>query len=306
MDTTIAVWTGLALTIFFGFTLILVALGQQRDGVEKRLREVTGTAQDAVLDDDEDERKRGPLAVLSSVVQPVRRVLGLSSDPVVAQNLAKLGYDKPHHQDMYYAAKLLGPALAAVLAGTVFAHNALFAFFALATIAFFLPDLWLSSRIIRWREAIRLSLPDALDLLVITMEAGLALDQALLRVANEMKSSHPELAAELLTINLEQRAGKRRLEAWQHMADRTQLDVTRAFTNMLLQTERFGTPIASALGKFADSMRTQRRQQAEELAAKTTIKLVFPLVLFIFPSMFIVMLAPAIIAIVEGLGKTIQ
>jgi tight adherence protein C len=102
-------------------------------------------------------------------------------------------------------------------------------------------------------------------------------------------------------INLEQRAGKTRVDAWRHMAQRTNLEIVHSFVNMLVQTERFGTPISRSLSTFADTLRTQRRQKAEEMAAKTTIKMIFPLALFIFPSMFIVLLAPAVISISRNL-----
>ena len=151
------------------------------------------------------------------------------------------------------------------------------------------------------REKIRLALPDALDLLVICMEAGLGMDQALIRISEEMHLSHKDLSDEMIMIRLEQRAGKPRIEAWRNFATRTGLEVVRSFVNMLVQTERFGTPLSKSLGYFADSLRTKRRQQAEEMAAKTTVKLVFPLVLFIFPSMFIVLLMPSIIAISKSL-----
>jgi tight adherence protein C len=121
-------------------------------------------------------------------------------------------------------------------------------------------------------------------------------------VGQELRISHPQLSDELLLINMEQRAGKPRVEAWKSFADRSGLEVVRSFVNMLVQTERFGTPISRSLGHFADALRLKRRQQAEEQAAKTTIKMIFPLVLFIFPSMFIVLLAPAIIMI----GKSMQ
>jgi tight adherence protein C len=146
-----------------------------------------------------------------------------------------------------------------------------------------------------------LALPDALDLLVICMEAGLGMDQALIRIGEELHLAHKDLSDELLFIRLEQRAGKPRIEAWRNMANRTGLEILRSFVNMLVQTERFGTPLSKSLSYFADSLRTRRRQQVEEMAAKTTVKLVFPLVFFIFPSMFIVLLVPALISISKSL-----
>jgi len=175
-----------------------------------------------------------------------------------------------------------------------------------AVIGFLLPDLWLTHAISKRKERLRLSLPDALDLLVICLEAGLGLDQALLRVGQELKITHKELSEEFLVINLEQRAGVPRIQAWRNMAQRSGVESVRTFVHMLAQTERFGTPVAKSLGAYADALRVRRRQQAEEMAAKTTIKLVPPLVLFIFPSLFIVLLAPAVIVIDRNLSQAIQ
>ena len=162
--------------------------------------------------------------------------------------------------------------------------------------------MWLKSVTRKRREQIRLGLPDAVDLMVVCVDAGLGLDQALLRTGEELGSSHPVLAEELMQINLEQRAGKPRIDAWRDMADRTQLESVKGFANMLAQSDRFGTPISKALSIFADGLRKQRSQQAEEIAAKSTVKLMFPLVLFIFPSMFIVLLGPAALLMSRNLG----
>jgi tight adherence protein C len=134
------------------------------------------------------------------------------------------------------------------------------------------------------------------------MEAGLGIDQALVRVGDEMAASAPDLAEEFQIITREQRAGKPRLDAWRSLANRLDIEFVRQFVTMLIQTERFGTPIAHALGIFADTLRSRRMQQAEENAAKTGVKLLFPLILFIFPSIFVVSLGPAIL----NLQKTFQ
>ena len=160
----------------------------------------------------------------------------------------------------------------------------------------------LTRLITRRREKIRLGIPDAIDLLVICVDAGLGMDQAMLRVGQELGTSHPEIYEEFLQISREQRAGKLRIDAWRAMADRSRLAEMDSFVNMLMQTERFGTPIARALSNFGDTIRQKRRQLAEEMAAKTTVKIIFPLVLCIFPSMFIVLLGPAGIAISRGLS----
>ncbi len=173
---------------------------------------------------------------------------------------------------------------------------------ALPALAYIAPNIVLTRMIKLRREKIRRSIPDVVDLLVICVDAGLGIDQALLRVSHELGGTHPQITEELLQINREQRAGKPRAKAWADMAARSQLADIDSFASMLLQTERFGTPIARALSVFADSLRLKRRQLAEQMAAKTTVKIIFPLVLFIFPSMFIVLLAPAAISIMQGMG----
>jgi tight adherence protein C len=173
---------------------------------------------------------------------------------------------------------------------------------ALPAIGFIAPNVGLTRLIARRREKIRRSIPDTIDLLVICVDAGLGIDQALLRVGQELGPSHPEITEELLQINREQRAGKPRVEAWEDMARRSALDEINAFAAMLMQTERFGTPVARALSTFADTIRMKRRQLAEEAAAKTTVKIIFPLVLFIFPSLFLVLLGPAVLSIVRGMA----
>jgi tight adherence protein C len=149
------------------------------------------------------------------------------------------------------------------------------------------------------QKAIQKALPDMLDLLVISVEAGLGLNQALVRVSEEMESLSSDISEELQIVNLEIRAGKPREEALRNMGDRTNVADVRQLIAMLIQTDRFGTSIAQALRVQADSLRTARRQRAEEAAAKTTIKMIFPLVLFIFPAMFVVILGPAVFHIVE-------
>ncbi len=138
------------------------------------------------------------------------------------------------------------------------------------------------------------------------MEAGLGLDQGIVRVGQELQVSHPELSEELLQINFEQRAGSPRIAAWKSFADRANTENVRSFVAMLVQTDRFGTPISKSLGNFSDALRTQRRQKAEEMAAKTTIKLVPPLVFFIFPSIGIVTVLPAVITVMENLAHIVD
>ena len=169
--------------------------------------------------------------------------------------MSAAGYRERAYVDLYYTVKLLGPVVAGLIAGFLLRGQNLFIWFlALAAIGFLAPDFWLTSAVMRRRERIRLALPDALDLLVICMEAGLGMDQALIRIGEELRLGHKDLSDELLLIRLEQRAGKPRIEAWRNMANRTGLEIFRSFVNMLVQTERFGTPLSKSLGYFADSL----------------------------------------------------
>jgi tight adherence protein C len=179
--------------------------------------------------------------------------------------------------------------------------NTAFWVFALAIVGYMMPDMWLKRKTKARQKKIRRSLPDAIDLLVICVDAGLGLDQALLRVGEELVVSHPEINEEFLQVNLEQRAGKSRLDAWQSLAERTQVEELSNFVNMLVQTDRFGTPILKALTRFSEDLRMGRRQHAEQAAAKTKIKIIFPLVFCIFPCLFIVLLVPALLSITTGM-----
>jgi tight adherence protein C len=152
------------------------------------------------------------------------------------------------------------------------------------------------------QHRIRLALPDALDLLVVSVEAGLGLDQAIQRVAAELAFAHPDLCEELRLINLELRAGKPRAEALHNLADRTGVDDISSLVAMLVQTDKFGTSVAQSLRVHSETLRTKRRQRAEETAAKTGVKLVFPLVVCIFPAIWIVTIGPAALKFIEVLG----
>jgi tight adherence protein C len=230
-----------------------------------------------------------------------RRLFSNEPDPNLVRRLMLAGYRKPAHVDIFLGARLALPVVLGCLVAFLVTSNTLFVFLLTVVLAFFIPDFWLNRAVKKRRERIRLSLPDGLDLLAICIEAGLGLDQGIMRVAQELRVSHPELSEELLQINFEQRAGAPRIPAWQSFADRAGTESVRSFVAMLVQTDRFGTPIAKSLGSFSDALRVQRRQKAEEMAAKTTIKLIPPLVFFIFPSIGIVILVPAFLTILENL-----
>lgn len=179
--------------------------------------------------------------------------------------------------------------------------NLIFYYLLAATCGYYIPWVWLKRAIAARQDALQRAIPDALDLMVVCVEAGLGLDQAIARVGGDVKQAHPALGDELNILALELRAGVQRQEALRNLAHRTNLDEVRNLVALLVQTDRFGTSIGQALRIHADSMRMTRRLKAEELAAKLPIKLLFPLIFFIFPSMFIVLIGPACIKMVRVL-----
>jgi tight adherence protein C len=240
-----------------------------------------------------------PFTLIRSLFRP-------EPDPALVRRLMLAGYRSPAHADIFLGARLAIPAALGILIAVFVEDNTIMYFLIAVGLGFFAPDFWLSWAVNRRRDKIRISLPDGLDFLAICLEAGLGLDQAVLRLSQELRVSHPALSEELQQINFEQRAGVPRITAWKAFADRVDLESVRSFVAMLIQTDRFGTPISKSLGSFSDSLRTARRQKAEELAAKTTIKLLFPLALFIAPSMGIVLLGPAALSLVKGFKQLVH
>ena len=171
---------------------------------------------------------------------------------------------------------------------------------------YYVPGLYLDSQIKKRQMKLRLALPDALDMMVVSVEAGLGLDQALQYVGRETEGSHPELSDELSLVGLEMRAGKRRAEALRNLADRTGEDELRKLVAILIQTDRFGTSMGESLRTHSDFMRMRRKQEAEERAAKIGVKLVFPIFLFILPSMMIVTAGPAMLKLFQDLFPMMQ
>jgi len=163
-----------------------------------------------------------------------------------------------------------------------------------------LPNFWLRRKANARKQRIRLSLPDALDLLVVCVESGLGLDAALLRIANEMRQSGPEMSEELTLLNLEISAGKPREECFRNFGLRTGTEEAKSLAARINQASKFGTNLAHSLRIHSESLRQKRRQQAEEAAAKTTVKLLFPLVFFIFPAIFVVILGSAAVKVMTA------
>jgi tight adherence protein C len=221
--------------------------------------------------------------------------------------IIRAGYRDPDTIMIIRGLKVLCPvaALALVYFTGVHRTNPLLFFLLALGIGVVLPDLWLTWRMRHRQHMLRRALPDALDLLVICVEAGLGLDHALLKVSQELRITHRDLSEEFQLVNLEMRIGKTRIEALHELGRRTGLEDIKALVAMLVQTERFGTSIAQSLRVYADEMRTRRRQRAEEMSAKTTVKMVPPLVFFIFPALMVVILGPAVISIMRQMGPVV-
>jgi tight adherence protein C len=289
-----------ALALFAASALVLLMVAGKSSPTGDRLAALQ-TQSRAAYDTEAPDRSSEVQDVFAMVTRPLApfRDWLRSNDEELSYRLSLAGYRKPEDADTFLNLKLLAPVVGILLATFGGAQNFLLYSILLAVAGFFVPDMWLFSAISRRKAKIGRALPDAMDLLVICMEAGLGIDQAVIRIASEMNVIHPELSQELIIIGREQRVGKPRLDAWRSMADRVDLDTVRQFVAMLVQTERLGTPIARALGTFADGLRTKRLMLAEEQAAKTTVKLIFPLAIFIFPALFVVLLGPGVLTIMK-------
>ena len=220
----------------------------------------------------------------------------------LAKRLTRAGYRNPRAPVYFAAAEIILPITLALITVATFGvyRGGIFALLA-AGIGYALPGFWLAHKTSKRQKQIQNGLPDALDLLIVCVEAGAGLDAAIVKASEELALSYPALAEELRLITTETRAGKPRLEAFKNFASRTGVEDVRSLVAMLIQTDRFGTSIAQALRTHAASSRTKRRQRAEERAAKLGVKLVFPLVFCLFPALYVVVLGPAVIKIMESL-----
>ena len=240
---------------------------------------------------------------LGVVLEKIERVVPKSQSEVsvVQQRLIRAGFRRDGALKVFYASKLLVPlTFVVIVTVTGLAKQNAFVFYAAALgLGYLAPDFWLGRKIKFRQSEIRRTLPDVLDLLVVCLEAGLGMDQATARTTQELSGTHPIISDEMDVLVLEQRAGRPRADSWKNLADRTDVDVVRNLVSTIVQAEQFGTSIAKTLRTHSDSMRTQRIQHVEEMAAKTTIKLIFPLVFFIFPCLFLVTLGPAIIIMMD-------
>jgi tight adherence protein C len=278
-------------------TAAAMALAPSGVGViERRLGEVGGPQ--AVQESSEGfDRVVGALKTLGSRVPRSPSEMGK-----LQQRLVTAGYRNNEAVPIFLGIRIgFALLLFALFASPIAIHPNFLLALGGCGLGYVLPGVMLARMAKKRQHKIRLGLPDALDLLVVSVEAGLGLDQAIQRVAEELAFAHPELADELRLINLELRAGKARSEALHNFGERTQVDDVISLVAMLVQTDKFGTSVAQSLRVHSDTARTKRRQRAEEAAAKTGVKMVFPLVFCIFPAIWIVTIGPAAIKFVQVL-----
>jgi tight adherence protein C len=247
------------------------------------------------------------ISSLANLIGSLDRILPRSKKDtsLVQRRLVRAGYRNEFAVRIFYGAKFLGIVifLGIVFVTGLWRVHTFFVILLALVVGFAAPDVWLSRKVTLRQKRIRLGLPDVLDLLIVCVEAGLSLDQATYRTADELTKSQPEISDELGVVILEQRAGRHRTDAWKGFAERTNVPSVRNVVSMLVQSEQLGTSIGKTLRVHSETLRTQRIQQVEEQAAKTSIKMLFPLVLLIFPSIFLVSLGPAIIQMLEMLNK---
>jgi tight adherence protein C len=301
----IAVLTALTVVLF---VLSLVQVGSRRGVVTTRLEQIGGSETEDVVGrrrrQAKSERLKHVLQALGDRVEGGRKDTG-----TVRRFLIQAGYTDPNAVSFYWASRVglaLAMGIAGMLAFPLIGANAtqiLLGVGWLGALGWVAPAFYVRSRLKARQKELQLALPDMLDMLVVCVEAGLGLNQALVRVADEIDHVSRVMSEQLALVTLEMRAGTPRDEALKNLADRTGLGDIRSLVSMIIQTDRFGTSVADALRVHAVTMRTKRRQRAEEAAAKTTIKLVFPLVLFVFPALFVVVLGPSAIVILRTFSK---
>jgi len=296
------IWS-ITLITFIATAAILMALfyalAPGEGGMASRLSRLinpVAPAQEDTFADKQKERMRSSLASLGKIVPGDAK-----QTPRSQLMMVRAGYRNPEAIMTIRGLKVLLPVafVAAVLFTGFYAANPFFIVLLAAVMGYLLPEMWLLWRVSSRQKKLRRALADGLDLLVICVEAGLGLDQAFMKVAEELRIAHPELSEELHLVNLEMRIGKTRLEALRELARRTGLEDIKSLVAMLVQTDRFGTSVAQSLRVYSDELRVKRRQRAEEMSAKTSVKMVPPLVFFIFPALMVVILGPAVITLMR-------
>ncbi len=294
------------LAFVFGTVLVVGAamalMPRPAAAIDRRLEELTAGR-------DLDEEKKAHWQSLVAFFKRVGEKAPRSTKEMgsLRLRLVQAGYRRDEALTIFFGIRVVfALALFALFSSSIVARPNMTLALGGLGVGYILPGMVLARLAKRRAHRIRMSLADALDLLVVSVEAGLGLDQALTRVGQELAFAYPELSDELRLINLELRAGKPRAEALRNLADRTGVDDLSALVTMLIQTDKFGTSVAQSLRVYSETLRTKRRQRAEEAAAKTGVKMVFPLVFCIFPSIWVVTIGPAAIRFITVLFPLIE
>ncbi|HEX4378758.1 MAG TPA: type II secretion system F family protein [Candidatus Acidoferrum sp.] len=304
-------WAITALTFLATFGVLAAlfyAFSSQGAAVANRLSRMANTAAPTVNEagfvEKQRDNVRNTLAGLSKLVPGGTD----SATPRTQLLLIRAGFRSNQALAAMRGFKILTPIAFVVLAFAtgVYKWNLFMIPLIALALGYLFPDMFLTWRVNARQAKIRRGLPDGLDLLVICVESGLGLDQALMKVSQELRITHHELSEELQLVNLEMRIGKTRIEALRELARRTGLEDIKSLVAMLVQTDRFGTSVAQSLRVYSDDLRTKRRQRAEEMSAKTTVKMVPPLIFFIFPALMVVILGPAVISLMRQLMPALQ
>jgi tight adherence protein C len=289
---------GLAILVFLTIAVIVFAFGAATVApsslLGSRLREIGWQSPKT--------QTRAPMRErMEQALDPFSRALPVSPSGVSKTRalLIQAGYRSPQHVTIYRGLRVLFAAIGFLSVFLYAGFDSPLLLVGMLGFGFFIPRFLLKRKLKERQRRIRIGLPDGLDLTVICVEAGLSLDQAMMRVGQDLAHAHPELSAEFHLFDLENRAGKPRVEALRNLADRTGVEDIRSLVGTLIQTDRFGTSVAQALRVHSESLRTERRQRAEEQAAKTTVKMIIPLVLFVMPSLIFVTVGPAVIQLMH-------
>ena len=298
----------ISLILFVALTVAIAYFGYRRYARPGGIFEQLGgkaTVTMPVVGTVEDEEG----GLLVSLIQHIGEKVPINPQEasLLRRDLMMAGYQAPEALPIYQAARVLFTVslmlLALLVRGYLTSNSVLGIVIPVAAglVGYFVPSIWLDSRISNRHERLRLSLPDLLDLMVVSVEAGLALDQAIQYVSKELVNAHPDLCQEFQLVNLAIRAGSRRAEALRQLAERTGEPELRKLIAVLIQTDRFGTSIADSLRTHSDFMRVRRRQDAEERAGKVGVKLVFPIFFLILPSMLVVAAGPGLLQVFKYL-----
>lgn len=290
----------LAILVFLGLFALLYALLNRGINLRERVRPTGAVEERSDLDERDAYYER-----LEKVFKPLGQMIPRSPEDLGREErrLMQAGIRRREGALILYGVRLAlagGILILTAFTGYLYAYPYLCLPLAILLGAA-LPDIWLSSRISERKDKLQLALPDVMDLSVVCVEAGLGMDQALLRIGQEIGETHPEISEELRIYSLEINAGRSRSDALRNLAGRTDVDDLKALVAVLIQADRFGTSIAQSLRIFSENLRTKRRQRAEERAAKITVKMIPPLVIFVFPAIFVVVAGPAIIQIAQQL-----